>query len=199
VGKFRLRFLRFQVYPYGVVVEPIVGKIIDVHNKWEMSGMKKFLISLVIVVAAVVGASAVTPGTTAQAAGSKFGYVKNTPKKMRGTWYHKRSKREGGMYKIVIKKHKVTMGSMTFKNLTISKMSQKGRISDYSFNSKTSPVSTSGFFSYTKKINGKRRHVMVEIPQGTGMRPAVYTHFKPKRAYSVSASVLKRLSDPITQ
>jgi hypothetical protein len=187
------------VYPYGVVVEPIIGKIIDVHNKWEMLGMKKFLISLVVVLAAVVGGSAVTPGTTAQAAGSKFGYVKNTPKKMRGTWYYKRSKREGGMYRIVIKKHKVTMGSMTFKNLTIAKTSQKGRISDYSFNSKTSPVSTSGFFSYTKKINGKKRNVMVEIPQGTGMRPAVYTHFKPKQAYSVSASVLKRLSDPITQ
>lgn len=164
--------------------------------------MKKLLISLMVVLAAVVGGSAVMSGTTAQAAGSKWGYIKNTPKKMRGTWYHKFSKREGGMDRVVIKKHKVVLGlkqPLALKSLSISKMSQKGKLTTYGFNSKTEPTDATSFFNYTKKINGKKRHVLILMPQGKGVRPAVYTHFKPKRTYTVSASILKRTPDSITQ
>jgi len=165
--------------------------------------MKKFLISLLVVLAAVVGGNVAAPGnTTAQAAASKWGYIKNTPKKLRGTWYHKYSKREGGMDRLIVKKHKVTLGlksPFTFKSLTISKMAQKGKFTTYGFNSKTEPSDASSFFNYTKKINGKKRHVLVLMPQGTGIRPAAYTHFKPKHTYTVSTSVLKRTPDPISR
>jgi len=201
VEKFRLRFLRLQVYPYGVVVEPIIGKIIDVHNKWEMLGMKKFLISLVVVLAAVVGGSAVTPGTTAQAAKTKFTHLKATPKKMRGTWYHKDAKR--GMFKIVIKKHsfnyKYDDQNSLIKKLDVTKDYQKGKLALYGFDSKTAPSGGTVLFNYTKKINGKKRHVLVELPQGAGINPNVFTKTKPKRTYTVSQKVLNKRPDSITQ
>jgi len=158
--------------------------------------MKKFLISFVIVLATLVGGSALNVGTTAQAATTKYRTVKVTPKKMRGTWYHYMGKKNG-MYKMVIKKHQVSWGFgklSKLPSLTITKMTQKGKRTMYNFNSKTHPGDTGSYFTMTMKIRGKKRTVIASPQQDASLKPMVFTHFKTKHQYFAPLSIQKHLA-----
>ncbi|WP_203637546.1 hypothetical protein [Levilactobacillus wangkuiensis] len=160
--------------------------------------MKKFLISFVIVLATLVGGSALNVGTTAQAATTKYRTVKATPKKMRGTWYQYMGKKDG-MYKLVIKKHQVTsrfgnQSKYTLPSLTITKWSQKGKRAVYNFNSKTHPADTASYFTMTMKIRGKKRTVIASPQQDPSLKPVVFTHFKTKHQYFAPLSIQKHLA-----
>jgi len=160
--------------------------------------MKKFLISFIVVLATLIGGSALNVGTTTAQAAMKQRTVKVAPKKMRGTWYNYLGKKEG-MYKLVIKKHQFTssMGNhykYRMPSLTITKRSQKGKRSTYNFNSKTHPGDSASYFTMTMKIRGKKRTVIASPQQDASLKPIVFTHFKTKHQYFAPLSIQKHLA-----
>ncbi|KRL94191.1 hypothetical protein ACUIJQ_03965 [Levilactobacillus hammesii] len=156
--------------------------------------MKKFLITVMVVLATVIGGNALmnTDLTAqAQAGAAKVTKLKATPKKIRGTWYHYDKKY--GMNKVVITKHKVsfrifngkkyTHKMTTFPNQVVYKYTRKHQRTIYAFNSKTEIGDAAGYYMYTMKIKGKKHHVLVDPSQSTDHKPSVYTHFQTKHAY----------------
>jgi len=133
-----------------------------------------------------------TPTTAHAQTAAKTKSLKVAPKSLRGTWYH--YYKGHGLYKVVIKKHRVSQGPVngkliTIPSLMIDKFYKKNKRTIYAFNSKTEPTDATAFVKYTKKIKGKKRHVLVMPQQGAGEKPTVFTHFKVKRAYFTPLSV----------
>ncbi|MFD1421256.1 hypothetical protein [Lactiplantibacillus songbeiensis] len=150
---------------------------------------------MVFVLAAVLGVGVLTnlaPTIAHAQVTAKTKSLKKAPKSLRGTWYH--YYKSHGLYKVVIKKHRVSQGPVngkltTIPSLMIDKFYKKGKRTIYAFNSKTEPTDATAFAKYTMKIKGKKRHVLVMPQQGAGEKPTVFTRFKVKRAYFTPLSV----------
>lgn len=146
----------------------------------------------VLLVTAIIGFTGIDHTPTANAA-VKIKTVKTIPKRMRGTWYH--YYKGTGLYKAVIKKHSFSNGLANqkldkFPGLQIMRFTEKHKHTSYAFRKKTSSglSAAESLTPYTKKINGKKRAVLVEPVQGAGERPAVFTHFKTKHIYTMPIS-----------
>ncbi|GAT18392.1 hypothetical protein IWT5_00666 [Secundilactobacillus silagincola] len=158
--------------------------------------IKQGLMAFLLMVITIVGVNAVMSHATVSAqAAVKSKTYKTVPKSLQGTWYH--YDKGHGLYKITVRKSSLSYGykkQYTMHNLLVIKYYAKHKTSFYNISSKSNIGPGINLFSYTMKINGKKRHVLAEPSQGAGIRLFVYTSFKTSHVYTAPASLQKHLA-----
>lgn len=158
--------------------------------------IKQGLMAFLLIVLTVVGVNLADSHATVSAqAAVKSKTYKTVPKSLQGTWYH--YDKGHGLYKITIRKSSLSFGykkQYTMHHLQITKFYAKNKISTYNIASKSYMGPGINLFSYTMKINGKKRHVLAEPSQSANTRLFVYTNFKTSHVYTAPASVQKHLA-----